>query len=159
VIRKGSTIFRLNGSIRLNGDDMKYCGMELKGSEALIAIVEKDEAGLHYVESQNKRIALTDDESQAAVKLFQEAIAAFLRTNQISIVAIKKRNKKGEFSSGAVSFKIEGLLQVNPVCEVRLIAAPTIAASHRRNNFPTPPKLNKYQLDAYLTACCCAEAS
>lgn len=135
---------------------MKYCGVEIKANEAIIVLIEKQDGNLQYIESMTKRIALSDDESRDAVLLFQETLTAFFRTNHVSIVAVKKRSKKGTFSGGALTFKIEALLQVNPISEVYLVAGPTITASNKKNAFLIPNTLHKYQTEAYLTACCYA---
>lgn len=135
---------------------LKYCGIEIKANEALIVLIEKKDGNLQYIESMTKRIALSDDESRDAVLLFQETIAAFLRSNHVSIVAVKKRSKKGVYAGGALTFKIEALLQVNPICEVHLVPGPTINASNKKNAFLMPNTLHKYQTEAYLTACCYA---
>lgn len=135
---------------------LRYCGIEIKANEALLALVEKKDESLQYVESVIKKIALTDDESREAVMLFQDTIATFLRSNHVSVVAVKKRNKKGEYAGSAITFKIEALLQVNSICDVVLVPGPTIIASNRKNSFVIPATLNKYQNDAYLAACCCA---
>jgi Protein of unknown function (DUF3010) len=135
---------------------LKHCGIEIKSNEVILVIVEVLEDGLHFIDSKTKRMALADDDNQGSVKLFLTSIEAFIRNNQIQNLAIKKRAKKGDFAGGPMTFKIEGLLQINGVCSAQLIAGPTIAASNRLNKFPVPVNLNKYQIEAYLTACCSA---
>ena len=137
-------------------DTMRVCGIEIKGNEAVLALVEAQANELHLVPSPTKRIPLNDDESQESVKLFFDTIGAFFRNNHVQIAAIKKRNKKGEFAGGGVTFKIEGLIQLILDCEVQILSAQTIAASNRKLGFEIPDALNKYQEDAYLTACCAA---
>jgi hypothetical protein len=68
-------------------------------------------------------------------------------------VAVKKRVKKGEFAGGPTTFKIEGVLQLLKECHVELISAQTIVAQNRRHSFPAPTSLNKYQAEAFRTAC------
>lgn len=137
---------------------LKHCGIEIKSREAILVIVEAREDGLHFIDSKTRRIALADDDSQDSVKLFLTTMEAFLRNNQIQNLALKKRSKKGDFAGGPMTFKIEALLQINSVCPVQLLAGPTIAASNRLNNFALPAGLNKYQEEAYFTACCSALA-
>jgi len=79
--------------------------------------------------------------------------AAFVRDNGISRIAIKKRSKKGEFAGGPTTFKIEGVFQLLDNCEVTLLSPQTINAQNKKHNFDLPATLNKYQHEAYKTAC------
>lgn len=132
---------------------MSLCGVEIKGSEAILAVVDIVDGKLTYVPTETKRIALADDDKAANVRSFAELVAGFLRDNNLTEIAIKKRGKKGEFAGGATTFKIEGVFQMIRECKVDLISAPTIAAQDRKYGFPTPTTLNKYQTEAFRTAC------
>lgn len=132
---------------------MPICGVEIKGSEAILAVVDIIDGNLIHVPTETKRIALTDDEQAVNVRSFAELVAGFLRDNNLTEIAIKKRGKKGEFAGGATTFKIEGVFQMIRECNVDLISAPTIAAQDRKHEFPKPGTLNKYQTEAFRTAC------
>lgn len=136
---------------------MRICGIEIKASETIFAIIDYNDGSIEFVPSATKRLSLNDDDTQDSVRLFFETFGAFLRSNGIDVVAIRKRNKKGDYAGGPTTFKIEGLIQMSQGCEVRLISPQTIAASIRRNKFAIPVSLVKYQHDAFLTACCCAK--
>ena len=101
---------------------------------------------------ETKKIPLLDDENSDHVKSFGELIRGFARDNGLTSIAIKKRAKKGEFSGGPVTFKIEGLIQLVEDCDVSLLAGPTISAANRKDAFDIPGTLKKYQHDAFLTA-------
>lgn len=135
---------------------MRICGIEIKGSEAILAVIDYNDNSIEFVPSATKRLTLNDDDAQNSVRFFVETMGAFLRNNGVDVVAIKKRNKNGNYAGGPTTFKIEGLIQMNQACDVRLISSQTIAASVRRNEFDIPVSLPKYQRDAFLTACCCA---
>lgn len=132
---------------------MPICGVEIKGSEAIFAVVEVIEGRWTHLPTETKRIALADDEDSKNVQSFSDLIAGFLRDNNLTEVALKKRGKKGEFAGGPTTFKIEGVFQLNRECSVQLISAPTIAAQCRRHEFAIPLTLNKYQTEAFKTAC------
>jgi hypothetical protein len=135
---------------------MRFCGVEIKGKEAFFAQVAKTDEGIIHLPLPTKRLALIDDELQVSVRHFFDTISALFRNNQIDVVAIKKRNQSGEFAGGGMTFKIEGLVQLNSDREVQLLSPQTISASNRRHTFPIPSDLYKYQAEAYLTACCAA---
>lgn len=47
---------------------------------------------------------------------------------------------------------MEGLIQLNPHCEVELISSNTISAFEKKNQIEFPKELKKYQEQAYLVA-------
>ena len=79
---------------------MKIGGVEIKGSEAIFAVVEFDGADLAHLPTSLKKIALEDDDIAANVRQFREQVAAFVGDNGLKMLAIKKRGKKGEFAGG-----------------------------------------------------------
>ena len=129
---------------------MTICGIEIKGSEAIIAVAAPD---LTHVTMATKKIALEDDDEAANVKAFASQVAAFVRDNGITRIAIKKRSKKGEFAGGPTTFKIEGIIQLLDDCEVQLLSPQTLNAQFKKHAFELPASLNKYQHDAYKAAC------
>ncbi len=132
---------------------MNVCGIDIKGSEAIVAVASLTKGQLIHVVTDTKKIALANDDESVNVKSFFELASGFIRDNNIQHIAIKKRSKKGEFTGGPTTFKIEGILQMLANCDVALISPQTISTQVRKNSFPLPPTLNKYQHDAYCTAC------
>ena len=132
---------------------MTICGIEIKGSEAIFALATQGAGGLEHVAISTKKIALDDDENAAHVKAFAASIAAFMGTHAITRIAIKKRSKKGEFAGGPTTFKIEGIIQLLDHCDVQLLSPQTLTAQFKKHAFDLPASLNKYQHDAYKTAC------
>ena len=132
---------------------MIICGVEIKGSEAIFALATGQGAALSHLPLATRKLALDDDDESANVKDFATRIAAFVRENGISHVAIKKRSKKGEFAGGPTTFKIETVFQLLTDCEVTLLSPQTINAQHKKHAIELPGSLNKYQHEAYKTAC------
>ena len=132
---------------------MKTCGIEIKGSEAIIAVASLDNQALSHVALASKKIALEDDDDAANVKAFAAQVKAFVQANGITRIAIKKRSKKGEFAGGPTTFKIEGVFQLLDGVEVTLLSPQTINAQNKKHSFDLPTTLNKYQHEAYKTAC------
>lgn len=135
------------------GNTMKICGIEIKGSEAIIAVASFDGQALGHVALATKKIALEDDDEAANVKAFAAQVSAFVRENGISRIAIKKRSKKGEFAGGPTTFKIEGVFQLLDGVEVTLLSPQTINAQNKKHDFALPATLNKYQHEAFKAAC------
>ena len=132
---------------------MIICGVEIKGSEAIFALASRTGSGVTHVPLATRKLALADDDEAANVKAFATQITHFLRENGISHIAVKKRSKKGEFAGGPTTFKIEAVLQLIPDCDVVLISPQTINAQNRKHEFDMPGTLNKYQHEAFKTAC------
>ncbi|MEL0659202.1 DUF3010 family protein [Psychromonas arctica] len=131
---------------------MKICGIELKASDAILVVLETDEERFHHVNLKEKKISLGDGDVNTDVLSFKEAIDTFVIDNQIEKIFIKKRGKIGRFAGGANTFKMEGLIQLSTVGEVKLISPQTTAAMQKKNKIELPTTLNAYQHDAYLTA-------
>ena len=134
---------------------MTICGIEIKGSEAIIAVASLNNQTLTHVALATKKIALDDDDEAANVKAFAAQVKAFVQANGITRIAIKKRSKKGEFAGGPTTFKIEGVFQLLEGVEVTLLSPQTINAQYKKHTFDLPATLNKYQHEAYKTACSC----
>lgn len=127
---------------------MKFCGIELKSNNVILVVLDDNK----YCDLKIKKLILEDDEKQEDIRQFCNDFLLFLEQNQIEKVVIKKRAKKGNFAGGAVTFKLEGLIQLNPMCEVELISPQAISSFEKKNMIEYPSELKKYQEQAYLTA-------
>jgi len=129
---------------------LRICGIELKSSVAILAVVETDEA--IFVDVELKKITLEDDESVDSIKVFYTAVINFIKDMQIDTVVVKKRAKKGRMAGGAISFKMEALIQLNGIAEVEFVSGQGIAAAHKKSAFEIPKGLKKYQEAAFMAA-------
>ena len=126
---------------------MKICGIDLKASNMILVVLDDKK----FIDLKRKKITLENDENQNDIRSFCNDFLLFLEENQIEKVYIKKRAKKGNFSGGAVTFKMEGLIQLNPLCEVELISSQSISSFKKKNEIDFPKTLKKYQEEAFLT--------
>ena len=129
---------------------MNICGIELKANNVILVVLENSK----YTDIKIKKLTLEDDEKQEDIRKFCNEFLDFLQKNEIEKIFIKKRAKKGTFAAGAVTFKLEGLIQLNPLCSVELISSQSIATFEKKNQIEFPKELKKYQEQAYLTALC-----
>ena len=127
---------------------MKICGIELKANNIILSVLENGE----FLDLKIKKLTLDDDEKQESIRKFCNEFLLFLEEEEIEKIVIKKRAKKGNFAGGAVTFKLEGLIQLNPLCEVELVAAQAISSFEKKNEIEFPSLLNKYQEQAFLAA-------
>ena len=129
---------------------MNICGIELKANNIILVVLSDN----NYIETKIKKLIIEDDEKQEDIRKFCNEFLDFLQKNEIEKIYIKKRAKKGTFAGGAVTFKIEGLIQLNPLCSVDLISSQSISTFEKKNKIEFPKELKKYQKQAYLTALC-----
>lgn len=135
----------LNGTFKRN-NKMNICGIELKANQTILAVQIDGE----YKDLKTKKITLEDDELQESIRSYCNDLLVFLTENDIEQVYIKKRAKKGNFAGGAITFKMESLIQLNPKCLVDLVSAQAMGSFERKNSVEYPEALNKYQEQAYL---------
>jgi len=131
---------------------MTICGIEMFGSEARLVLLNGDKSTFFHAKTKPKKLKLTNDGNPDEVKAFRDSIFAFFRENNVTLIAIKKRGKKGDFSGGPVGFKLEGIIQLYDDCPVKLVAAQTIAAKQKKESPDKPDSLLKYQYVAFETA-------
>jgi len=131
---------------------MIVCGIELAASEARLVVLEGTKKDFVHVGTATRKIPLPDDENQTELKAFRETVYAFLRENRVARVAIKKRGKRGDYAGGPVSFKLEGVIQLYPDCDVVLVSPQTISAAKRKHTPTSPEDTLKYQQVAFETA-------
>ena len=129
---------------------MNICGIELKANNVILLVLEDGK----YIDIKIKKLIIEDDEKQEDIRKFCNEFLDFLQKNEIEKVFIKKRAKKGAFSGGAVTFKLEGLIQLNPLCSVDLVSAQSVSTFEKKNQIEFPKELKKYQEQAYLTLLC-----
>ena len=131
---------------------MKICGIELKSNNVIFSIVESVNNSTNYIDTKIKKLTLNDDENRDSIISFKNEIDNFILENNIDKIIIKKRAKKGNFAGGAVTFKIESIIQLNSYCDVAFVSSQAIGKYTKNNDVIFPNNLNKYQGQAYLSA-------
>lgn len=49
---------------------MRICGIDIKASESILALIDFEDDEIAFVSSPTKRVSLNEDDTQEAVKLF-----------------------------------------------------------------------------------------
>jgi hypothetical protein len=123
-------------------------------SEVRLVILDGSKAQFQHVDRAPRKLSLADDENRDEIRAFQDSLYAFFRENRVEYVAVKKRNKKGEYAGGPVGFKMEAVAQLFGGCAVDLLTPQAIAAAIRSNQPDQPTTLRGYQKHAFETAYC-----
>jgi len=131
---------------------MRICGCEISAKEVRLAVVHlNDEGKMEMLRPKTTRIELEDDTSEADLRLFLAALHEFSRENEIDTFVIKTRAKKGRMAGGAVSFKIETLIQLVEGCHTRFVSPVALAHFAKKEVEAYPEKLPVYLKNAFLS--------
>jgi hypothetical protein len=131
---------------------MRICGCEISAQEVRLAVVElNDEQNVELLRIKQTRIELKDDTSEENLRSFLAALQEFSRENTISTFVIKTRAKKGRMAGGAVSFKIETLIQLVEGCNTRFVSPMALSNFAKKELEGYPEKLPVYLKNAFLS--------
>jgi hypothetical protein len=130
---------------------MRVCGCEISAQEVRFAVVQlNDESKVEMLRLKTTRIKLADDTSEADLRSFQADLQEFARENQIDTFVIKTRARKGKMAGGAVSFKIETLIQLVEGCDTRFVSPVALSNFAKKQLDAYPEKLLVYLKNAFL---------
>ncbi|MDD9197148.1 DUF3010 family protein [Aliivibrio sp. S3MY1] len=134
---------------------MKVCGVELKGNEAIICLVNKSDGMIDLPDCRVAKFDITEPSKTESIRDFQFKFKKLMQDYQIETVVIKERLMKGKFAGGAVGFKLEAAIQLIDEIEVEVLTATDQKASLKRAPEMLRVKeigLKGYQQEAYEAA-------
>ncbi len=131
----------------------KVCGIEIKGSTAIVVVLEGGATDFKVIPTEFKKLNLADSTNQAEVKVFYQKLTDFFEAYQFDKIGIKARGTKGKFAGGATTFKIEGLIQLAAKTSVILMHGATIKAKVKKVTVVFEG-VNSYQLEAMRLGYC-----
>lgn len=112
---------------------MKICGVEIKGTEAIICLLNYQEGLFSLPECRVRKVEFNKQNKSSDIRYFQATFAKLMEDYQIEKVVIKERPLKGKFAGGALGFKMESAIQLIQGLEVELMSASSLKASIKRN--------------------------
>ncbi|GLR76134.1 MULTISPECIES: DUF3010 family protein [Aliivibrio] len=133
---------------------MKVCGVELKGNEAIICLVNKSDGMIDLPDCRVAKFDITEPSKTESIRDFQFKFKKLMEDYQVETVVIKERVMKGKFAGGAVGFKLEAAIQLIDAVEVEVLSAMDQKASLKRAPEMLRVKevgLKGYQQEAYET--------
>jgi len=95
-------------------------------------------------------LKIKDSKDQNEVKAFKDAILELFAWQDFDLIGIKERISKGRFAGGAMSFKMEGLIQTADD-KIQLVHGMSIKSKLKDVDIPFDGIL-KYQHEAYKVA-------
>lgn len=128
------------------------CGIDIEGSTANLVTLSGDRESSDFVGIKFKKIGIKDHKNQDEIQTFRQALLSHLENEGVSVIGIKTRSTKGEFSAGPISFKLEGIIQTLNV-PVQFVHPATIKATMKKYNIDLEELgIYKYQHEAYKVA-------
>lgn len=112
---------------------MRVCGVEIKGTEAVISILEYRDGLFTIPECRARKVEFSKRNRTADLLYFQSSFAKLMVDYKVQRVVIKERPLAGKFSGGGLGFKMEAAIQLIANIEVQLISAQTLKAQLKRN--------------------------
>lgn len=131
----------------------KVCGIEIKGSTAIVVVLEGAATDFKVIPTEFKKLDLADSTSQVEVKAFYQKLSDFFEIHQFDKIGIKSRGTKGKFAGGSTTFKIEGLIQLAALPPVILMHGATIKAKVKKVTVVFEG-VNSYQMEAMRLGYC-----
>jgi hypothetical protein len=130
---------------------MVVCAIDIAGKEARFSVLQAIDGQITDVTGDFKKLSIENDEESESVKSFFETYTAHMDSINPDVIAVLKRFKAGDFASSAMTFKIEGILQLYKRKDVQMISPATIRAFKKRKPIVGTPKF-KYQKEAFELA-------
>ncbi|AZQ84995.1 DUF3010 family protein [Colwellia sp. Arc7-635] len=133
---------------------MKICGVELKGNDAIICIMSRENGLYDIPNTRVQKISLVDAADAEQVQHFQFAFAKLMEDYKVDKVVIRGRALKGKFSGGSVGFKLEAAIQLIKDLPVEILAGTFIKKALTRSQVNIDFRdtgLKQYQEGAFET--------
>jgi hypothetical protein len=133
---------------------MKACGVEIKGNDAIICIMSKENNLYDIPHTRVQKISLDDAGDAEQVQKFQFTFAKLMEDYHVSHVLIKGRALKGKFAGGPVGFKVEAAIQLIKELHVEILAGSFIKKEIAKSQVEIDFRdtgLKQYQEQAFTT--------
>ncbi|MCJ7448685.1 MAG: DUF3010 family protein [Bacteroidales bacterium] len=126
---------------------MRTTGVEINGLAATFVTIEGENDDINLCHEFCSKITLENHKESKSIWEFCELIKSKIDLINPNRIGIIERQSSGEFASGPLSFKVEGLIQSYRSKNVELINSASIRAFLKKKQFTISPKF-KYQLNA-----------
>ena len=134
---------------------MRVCGVELKGNDAIICILDMSDGLCDIPDCRVRLLTLSDVTSGPELVDFLFAFTKLMEDYKVDKVVVRERHTKGKFAGSAASFKMEAAMQLAEDLEVEIMSAAEIKESLSHNALTIPfasTGLKVFQELAFTTA-------
>jgi hypothetical protein len=133
---------------------MKICGVELKGNDAIICIMSRENGLYDIPQTRVQKVSLVDAGDAEQVQHFQFTFAKLMEDYNVDKVVIRGRALKGKFAGGPVGFKLEAAIQLIKELPVEVVAGSFIKKVLTKSQIDIDFRdtgLKQYQQNAFDT--------
>ncbi len=133
---------------------MRACGVEIKGNDAIICIMSKENNLYDIPHTRVQKISLDNAGEAEEVRNFQFTFAKLMEDYQVTNVLIKGRALKGKFAGGPIGFKVEAAIQLISELQVDVLAGSFIKKELSKSQIDIDFRdtgLKQYQEQAFGT--------
>ena len=133
---------------------MRICGVELKGAEAIICLLDFEEGAFNVPDCRQRQFTVPQSTLTEAICKFHFSFSKLIEDYKIEKIVIVERMQKGKFAGSATSFKLEAALQLISL-PVSLLNTTQIKESIKRNPLDVSIDdlgLKKFQQAAFSVA-------
>jgi len=133
---------------------MKACGVEIKGNDAIICIMTKENNLYDIPHTRVQKVSLDNAGDAEQVQKFQFTFAKLMEDYQVTNVLIKGRALKGKFAGGPIGFKVEAAIQLIQELNVEILAGSFIKEELSKSQIDIDFRdtgLKQYQEQAFGT--------
>jgi len=117
---------------------MKICGVEIKGSEAIICLLSFKDGLFNLPDCRVRKVEFNKRNSTGDIRYFQTTFSKLMTDYSIEKVVIKDRPLKGKFAGGTLGFKMEAAIQLIDGLEVETMSPQVFKESIKRNPIAVP---------------------
>ena len=128
---------------------MKTLGIQLKASEAILVVLERDARGQVSQLKQSAKYRIDDQLNCEQVRQFRDQINVAFDSIKPDRIAVLARNAsgRGPMAVSPSSFKLEGIIQLYEKKRIEFIWPQTVKAHIKKNAVGVTP-FHQYQQDA-----------
>jgi len=105
---------------------MKICGIELKGSDAIVCIMSRENGLYDIPHVRVQKISIADAGDAEQMREFQFTFSKLMEDYKVDKVIIRGRALKGKFAGGPVGFKLEAAIQLIKDLPVEFISGSAV---------------------------------
>ncbi|MBF0296291.1 MAG: DUF3010 family protein [Magnetococcales bacterium] len=129
---------------------MKVCGVDIKGKEIILVVVEIDSDDHFNILVKSKKIPITDENDVYQLRSVKDTLESILREHQVELIGITGHSSRGQFAASAPVYKLEAVVQLNDLCSSKIIHRNTVLSVSKDRSFPVSSP--KYAQDALNVA-------
>lgn len=132
---------------------MKVLGIHIKSNEAILVVLMKDDQGVITQLPESTKFKIDDPTDNIQVRQFRDQVNTAFDTISPEKIGIMARNykAKGTRAPSPMSFKLEGIMQLNEKYPISFVWPQSVAA-HFKKNQPTISPSKKLEQDAFNVA-------